>query len=76
MPEVPKTPDQRVIDGGIDAHANPAQFGNKPVQTPLVEDTTVVGGVDKATGQPVVRPRTPSGGGGAMTEATDPREND
>lgn len=76
MPEVPKTPDQKVINGGIDATANPAQFGNRPPAAPLVEDTTVVGGVDKETGQPVVRPRTPSGGGGSMTEATDPREND
>lgn len=75
MPEVPKQPGQRVIDAGIDAQANPATFGNKPIQAPLVEDTSVVGGIDRQTGQPVVRPRTPGGDGGSMTEATDPREN-
>lgn len=49
----------------------------KPKQQPgiLVEDTSVVGGRDKVTGQPVVRPKTPEGTAGRLTEATDAREN-
>ncbi len=46
---------------------------NKP-STPLVEDTQTVGGVDKATGAPVIRPKTPEGKADRLTEATDPRE--
>ena len=47
----------------------------KPVPGPLVEDTSVVGGTDKETGAPVVRPKTPEGGADNLTEATDPSEN-
>lgn len=46
----------------------------KPKPGPLVEDTTVVGGTDKKTGQPVIRPKTPDGKADKMTEATDPSE--
>lgn len=62
----------RIIEGGVAAKANPATAGNKP--RPLVEDTTVVGGVDRETGAPVIRPKTPEGHADAQTEATDPRE--
>jgi hypothetical protein len=41
---------------------------------PLVEDTQSVGGVDEATGAPVIRPRTPDGKADAQTVPTDPRE--
>jgi hypothetical protein len=51
----------------------------KPQQPPkrglLVEDTSVVGGTDKQTGQPVVRPKGPDGKADKVTEATDPTEN-
>lgn len=45
-----------------------------PVRTPIVEDTQTVGGVDKTTGAPVIRPKTPEGKADRLTEATDPRE--
>ena len=41
----------------------------------LVEDTSVVGGVDKKTGQPVIRTKAPDGKADKLTEATDKREN-
>jgi len=47
----------------------------KPKPGLLVEDETVVGGTDKETGAPVVRPKTPDGGADNLTEATDPSEN-
>jgi hypothetical protein len=49
----------------------------KPAAKPgmLVEDETVVGGTDKETGAPVVRPKTADGTADSMTEATDPAEN-
>lgn len=62
----------RIISGGVNANANPAKSGNRPA--PLVEDTSVVGGVDRQTGAPVIRPKGPDGKGDQMTEATDPRE--
>lgn len=46
---------------------------NKP-STPIVEDTQTIGGVDKATGAPVIRPKTADGKADNLTEATDPRE--
>jgi hypothetical protein len=46
-----------------------------PRPTPIVEDTQMVGGVDKTTGAPVIRPKTPEGKADRLTEATDPREN-
>ncbi len=42
----------------------------------LVEDTSVVGGRDKATGADVIRPKTSEGKADKMTEATDRRENE
>lgn len=47
---------------------------DKPVRGLIVEDTTVVGGIDKKTGQPVIRPKTPEGTADKVTEATDPSE--
>lgn len=46
---------------------------NKPA-TPIVEDTQTVGGVDRETGAPVIRPKTPDGKADKLMEATDPRE--
>lgn len=62
----------RIIDGSVSAKADPAKAGN--VRRPLVEDSTMVGGVDAQTGAPVIRPKTPEGKADGMTEATDPRE--
>ena len=77
MPEVPKTPDQRVIDGGINAHANTRTVRQQAGAGPLSSRTRPLSAAStRRRGQPVVRPRTPSGGGGSMTEATDPQEND
>jgi len=45
------------------------------VPGPLVEDTSVVGGTDKETGAPVIRPKTGDGKADKLTEATDAREN-
>lgn len=45
-----------------------------PQQTPLVEDETVAGGVDKQTGAPVIRPKRPDGKVDEATTPTDPRE--
>jgi hypothetical protein len=44
------------------------------VPGPIVEDTQSVGGIDKATGAPVIRPKTPDGKADGVTEATDPSE--
>ena len=52
----------------------PPYEDDKPKSGPLVEDTQTVGGRDKKTGAPVVRPKTPEGKADKMTEATDPRE--
>lgn len=64
----------RIIQSGVAASAEPARAGNRP--GPLVEDTSVVGGTDRATGAPVIRPRTTSGAADAMTEATDPSQRE
>ena len=40
----------------------------------LVEDESVVGGVDAGTGAPVIRPKTPDGTADAGTIPTDERE--
>lgn len=62
----------KIVQGAVSASAKPAQAGNRPA--PLVEDTSVVGGTDRQTGAPVVRPKGTDGKGDAMNEATDPRE--
>lgn len=62
----------RVIDAGVGAKAGPAKISTKP--GPIVEDTSVVGGVDAKTGAPVVRPKTPDGRADESTKPTDPRE--
>ena len=62
----------RIISGGVNASAGAAKSGNRPA--PLVEDASVVGGVDRTTGAPVVRPKGPDGKGDRLNEATDPRE--
>jgi len=46
----------------------------KPKVGPLVEDTTKVGGVDKKTGKPVIRTKTPDGKADESVEPTDPNE--
>jgi len=46
----------------------------KPVRGVIVEDETVVGGVDAQTGAPVVAPKTPQGEVSENVTATDPRE--
>jgi hypothetical protein len=64
---------RRVIGGDVSASAGPAKVqANKPA--PLVEDTSVAGGTDKATGAPVIRPKGPDGKGDKLNETTDPRE--
>jgi hypothetical protein len=45
-----------------------------PKPSPLVEDTQTVGGVDKTTGAPVVKPKTPGGKADESVQATDPNE--
>jgi len=45
-----------------------------PKPAPLVEDTQTVGGTDKATGAPVVKPKTPGGKADESVQATDPSE--
>ena len=47
----------------------------KPTPGLLVEDESVVGGTDKDSGAPVVRPKTTDGTADKLTEATDKREN-
>lgn len=64
-------PTGHVVGGRIEAKASPAHASNI---TPLVEDTSVVGGVDEESGAPVIRPRTPGGRADESTCATDPRE--
>lgn len=66
--------ERRVIGSDVSAKAGSAQAGNRPAPAPLVEDTSVVGGVDRQTGAPVVRPRGTDGKGDDLNEATDPRE--
>jgi hypothetical protein len=51
-----------------------AQSQNKPVRGIIVEDESVVGGVDAQTGAPVVRPKTPDHQADESTIPTDPRE--
>jgi hypothetical protein len=63
---------RRVIGGDVSAKADPARASNRPA--PLVEDTSVAGGTDRATGAPVIRPKGPDGKGDKLNETTDPRE--
>lgn len=63
----------KIIQGSISAQADTAKASNVR-RGPLVEDTSVVGGVDRVTGAPVIRPKTQDGKGDMMTETTDPRE--
>lgn len=67
--------EKRVISGTVAAQAggNKVEF-NRPKAAPLVEDTSVVGGVDEQTGAPVIRPRTSEGCADESTRATDRRE--
>lgn len=46
----------------------------KPKAGPLVEDTSVVGGTDKETGAPVIKPKTPDGKCDESMTPTDRRE--
>lgn len=43
------------------------------VRGPLVEDASVVGGLD-ANGAPIIRPKTPEGRADESVTPTDPRE--
>lgn len=47
-----------------------------PPPTPglLVEDESVIGGTDKETGAPVIKPKTPAGKADESVEPTDKRE--
>lgn len=64
----------RLIQGGVAAKSDTAKAGNRTAPGPLVEDASVVGGIDRATGAPVIRPKAPDGKGDGLNEATDPRE--
>lgn len=46
----------------------------KPKPGLLVEDSSVVGGTDKETGAPVIRPKTNEGKADESTAPTDPNE--
>lgn len=63
----------RVISGTIKAQASTATASNVR-RGPIVEDTSVAGGVDRVTGAPVIRPKAQDGKGDNMNETTDPRE--
>ncbi len=54
----------------------PEEAKPQPNETPgpIVEDEQTVGGIDKTTGAPVIRPKTPDGKADGVTEATDPSE--
>lgn len=65
---------KRVVGATVAASASPVTVRvNQPA--PLVEDTSVVGGVDEKTGAPVIRPRAPGGQADEGTRATDPQES-
>lgn len=66
---------KRVVQGDIKAEARPASVDvDRPRAAPLVEDTSVIGGVDEVSGAPVIRPKAPTGRADESTRATDPRE--
>lgn len=46
----------------------------KAAPGPLVEDTSVVGGTDKKTGAPVIKPKLPNGKCDESMTPTDKRE--
>ena len=71
MSELNEGPERKVIVGGIAAKASPAKISTGP----LVEDTSVVGGTDKETGAPVIRPKTSGGRADESVEPTDKREH-
>lgn len=71
------TPTGRVISAGIKAESGPAQAGNKPggqPATPLVEDTSVAGGLDD-DGRPVIAPKRTDGTVDESVTPTDPQES-
>ena len=67
---------KHTIGGDVEAKAEPASasIDGAAKPGPLVEDSTMVGGTDKATGAPVIKPKTPGGGADSTMESTDPRE--
>tara|TARA_R100001086_G_scaffold211678_1_gene127684 strand:- start:4855 stop:5073 length:219 start_codon:yes stop_codon:yes gene_type:complete len=70
------TPDSnkpRIIEGTADAAADDSE-AHVNRRGPIVEDSTVVGGIDADTGAPVIRPKNPDGNADSQTEATDPGE--
>lgn len=66
-------PTGHVIEGGVVADAAPATAGNRPGL--LVEDETLVGGRDAATGAPVVAPKTTDGRADESVVPTDKNES-
>lgn len=70
-------PGRRVIEATVNITAPSARAEidkTAPRPAPLVEDTSVVGGVDAQSGAPVVRPRAVDGRADEGTVATDPQE--
>lgn len=67
---------KHTIGGDVEAKAEPASasLSNAPKPGPIVEDSTMVGGIDKETGAPVVKPKAPGGGSDSTMESTDPSE--
>ncbi len=53
---------------------DPMTENQKPKPGPIVEDETLVGGLDATTGAPVIRPKTPEGRADEATKPTDPHE--
>lgn len=64
---------KKVIGADIDAVAKPSKTEAGGKVGPLVEDTSVVGGVD-ATGAPRIVSRTPDGGVQEDVKPTDPHD--
>lgn len=66
-------PNDPLIDE-IDNFIQENTMPNTPKPGYIVEDETVTGGTDAATGAPVIRPKTTDGRADEATKPTDPRE--
>ena len=66
--------EKKVIGASVSAEARGAAAGNRPKPAPIVEDVSVVGGIDEASGAPTIRPRAADGLAEGGQRATDPRE--
>ena len=51
-----------------------SQSEPKPIRAPIVEDSSVVGGIDNETGAATIKPKTPEGRADESMTATDPNE--